>query len=490
VDNAGWTDAVYEIVVVGGGSGGAAAAGTLAAAGRDVLLLEAGPDYGPFGDPRWAPELVDARMLATTHDWDYADDRWRWERARVIGGCSSHNGAIAAVGHRVDYDAWGLRGWSASDVAPVFAEVVARMRVRAYARSEAVPFHEQCLQAAEAIGWTIASDLCDLDAGDSFGLETVNVDGGVRWNAAFAYLDPVRHLDGLRIVDHVLVDRFVERPDHVEVHVRRLGESSVVRAATLVLAGGAYGTPLILQRSGIGREADLRDAGVEVVRHLPGVGGNLHDHPMMHVDRAVGPELQRFLDDAAATGFLPEEQTLGKWTSPVSIDGRYDTHVFPVIASNQTSVLHGRATIEVACMNPASRGRVTITSADPDAPPSIDHGYLTDHEGHDLAVVRAGLARAEELFAQPSVAALVGAPITDASTDEAILAQVAHYYHPVGTCAMGTGPDSVCDHRGVLHGSSRVRVADASLFPAIMRANTNLPAVAAGVIVARDLLRA
>ncbi len=163
-----------EIVVVGSGSAGAALAGRLAQAGRDVLLMEAGPDYGAFESGRWPAELLDVRRLATSHDWGYAHQRWTFERARVIGGCSSHNGAIAAVGHRRDYDAWGLPGWSAADVAPLFDRVSRQMRVRAYALSEVVPFHAQCLDAAQALGWRIASDLCDLDANDSFGLEMVN----------------------------------------------------------------------------------------------------------------------------------------------------------------------------------------------------------------------------------------------------------------------------------------------------------------------------
>ncbi len=97
-----------DVVVIGGGSSGAALAGRAVEAGREVVLVEAGPDYGAFGDPRWPSELLDARALALTHDWGFTSGRWTFERARVIGGCSSHNGAIAAVGHRRDYDAWGL----------------------------------------------------------------------------------------------------------------------------------------------------------------------------------------------------------------------------------------------------------------------------------------------------------------------------------------------------------------------------------------------
>lgn len=471
-----------EVVVVGGGSSGAVVAGRLAEAGRDVLLVEAGPDFGPLAGGRWPPELLSATAIATTHDWGYASGRWTFERARVIGGCSAHNGAIAAVGHRSDYDGWGLPGWSSGDIEPFLAAALARMRVRPYQPSEAGPFHARCLDAARSAGWPIASDLCDLDTGVSFGLETVNVVGSTRWNTAFAYLDPVRSSGHLRILDETLVDRLEPRDGTVCVLAERRGEAVQVETGLLVLAAGVYGTPAILQRSGIGDPARLRAAGSEPTTPLPGVGANLHDHPMVHADRRVGSELQSRLDAAAATGFLPEEQTLGKARSSHCADGPYDLHLYPVCASNQTSLVHGRVLIEVACLTPASRGRVDIASPDPRRQPIIDHRYLSDPPGHDLGVLRDGLALANELFAQPALRSILGGAITDCSTDDAIRANVVHYYHPVGSCAMGTDPDAgaVCDPSGRVFGVDGVVLADCSIMPRIPRANTNIPAVMVG----------
>jgi choline dehydrogenase len=208
---------------------------------------------------------------------------------------------------------------------------------------------------------------------------------------------------------------------------------------------------------------------------------------MVHADRAVTPELQMWLDEQAATGFLPEEQTLGKFVSSQSADGRYDMHLFPVCASDQTSFLYGRAHVEVSCVDVHSRGFIHISSAHPDAHPIIDHRYLSDPAGHDLAVLREGLVLAEQLFDQPQLASVLGPRITDMSSDQDIRDTVAHYYHPVGRCAMGSGPMAVCDADGRVHGLPGVVVADASLMPKITRANTNLPTMMIGERVARTL---
>ncbi len=475
-----------DIVVVGGGSSGAVIAARCVEAGHRIVLIEAGPDYGSFEGGRWPADLLDAHTIATSHDWNYGSgpvagrSAWKFERARVIGGCSAHNGAIAAVGHATDYDAWNLPGWWTDDLRPLFATALKKMRVRTYTAEETGPFHARCLEAAKACGWRMAEDLDDLDANDSFGLESVNIVNRVRWNTAFAYLDPLRNNKNLTIIDKTLVDRVSETATGAIVLGWRDGQRIEVTAENVVLSAGVYGSPAILQRSGVGDAERLRALGITPIHDLPGVGANLHDHPMIHVDRTVGPQLKQWLAEAAARGQLPEEQTLGKALSSKATEGIFDLHLFPVCASTQTTLTSGLALIEVCCVTPKSRGRLDITSADPAAHHQIDHRYLSDSEDHDISVLRDGLVMAEALFNAPALASLLGARVTELSDDASIRRHVAHYYHPVGTCMMGTGSDSVCDAKGKVHGMQRLTVGDVSLMPQIPRANTNIPAVVIG----------
>ncbi len=255
-----------------------------------------------------------------------------------------------------------------------------------------------------------------------------------------------------------------------------------------MLSAGVYGTPAILQRSGVGDPDRLRAVGVEPTIESPWVGANLHDHPMINTGRQLADRLRAEIAAAMASGFMPEEQTLGKARSHLSTDGLFDLHLFPVCASTQTTLTDGRALIEVACVTPASRGDVHITSPHPDDHPRIDHGYLSDPDGHDLAVLRDGLELAEQLLTQPALSEiLLDGPPRDMS-DEAIRRDVQHYYHPVGTARMGLDPaTSVCDPTGRLHECDRIIVADVSLMPQIPRANTNIPAVVIGERIAASM---
>lgn len=491
-----------DVAVVGAGSAGCVVAGRLALeGGAEVVLIEAGPDYGPLAGRSWPADLLDGGALATSHGWGLGSGPLAgrppidFPRARVVGGCSSHNGCVAAVGCREDYDAWAAIAedgrWRAGALEPLFATALARMRVRHYTDEEVGPYHRACLEAALAIGLPRADDLDDLDGASGFGTEPVNVVGGVRFNAAFAYLDPVRGCRGLRILADSLCERLVERTEDVELTVRRARGPARVRARTVVLAGGAYGTPALLLRSGIGDPEDLHAAGVRPVLDLPGVGRNLHDHPVVELEFAGSERLRSELAAAVAVRFTPEEQTLGKLSSSRAT-GPYDLHVIPV-AAHEHSLLAGRVLIAVGALEPRSRGWLRLTGPDSRDPLALDHRYLTDADGHDLAVLVEGVARARELASAEPLRSLIGREIVPGVAAD-LLAELprlhAHYFHPVGTCAMGApgDPSAVCDGRGRVRGLERVVVADCSLMPVVPRGNTNLPAVVVGERCAGDLL--
>lgn len=488
-----------DVLVVGGGSGGCVVAGRLAAeSDARVILVEAGPDYGARTSGLWPADLLDGGALVTSHDWGYDSgpiagrEPITFPRARVMGGCSAHNGCVVAVGCPEDYDRWAaLTGddrWSSASVRPALARALERMRVRTYTDDEVGPFHRACLDAASVLRIPRVDDLDDLDGGVGFGIEPVNIEGGVRVNAAFAYVDRVRARENLTILDRAHCDRVVVTGGDVEVVIRRDGEEMRIDASSVVLAAGAYGSPAILQRSGVGDPARLRTLGIDAVVDLPGVGRNLHDHPLAELEFAGSERLRAVLAESSASRFTPEEQTLGKFRSNRA-SGPYDLHVFPV-AGNPNSLLAGRVLLVVSAMEPKSRGSLHVSGPDPDAVPSIDHGYLTDPEGSDLAVLAEGIERARMLAATEPLRELIGPEITP-SLDRPVGQYHSHYYHPVGTCAMGaaTDPLAVCDGAGRVRGLEGVYVADCSLMPVVPRANTNLPAVLIGERIADALLQ-
>jgi choline dehydrogenase len=450
----------------------------LVQAGRRVLLLEAGPDYGSFDGGAWPPELVDSTTIPSTHDWGYVsgDDlpgrALPYERARVIGGCSAHNGCTVSWGHRADFDDWALPGWSADELLPLFGEASRRMRVRRYRDEELSPFHRAFIQAGAGLGLPEADDLDTLDCVAGVCAEPSNSPGGVRWNAAFAYLDPVRPSPLLEIRDRTIVDRVLVEAGRA-VGVRAIGPEGVfeARADQVVLTAGTYGTPAVLLRSGIGPAGELRALDIEVVADNPGVGANLHDHPSFELIFRRTHELDRRDAAFVASGHtVPDEQGFAKVASSLCRSAPFDLHLFSEMLTES------RPGIFVAGLTPRSRGLVTLTSTDPEAAPRIDHGLLSDPEGHDLAVLVEGVELAREFASRPELAALLGRqmePAPGADLAAAIRNAVIHCWHPVGSCAMGIA----CDERGRVYGLEGLVVADASLFPQTVRATTNLPTV-------------
>lgn len=499
-----------DTVVIGGGTSGAVVAGLLAEQSGDrVLVLEAGPDHGAYAAGHWPADLLDARALGYSHDWSYTSgDTYptrvvNFERARVMGGCSSHNGCAAIWGSRVDYDDWaasGLTGWSASDLLPLFIRANARMRVKTYAPAEVTPFQAACLEAMVAAGIPLTLDLNDLDEDEGVSPSPVNVWQGVRWNSAFAYLDPVRDRGNLTVlgnslVDHLLIEHGVARG------VRYVGPEgpAEIYADRIVVSGGTYGSPAVLLRSGIGDAGSLATLDIPLQAHLPGVGRNLHDHPAVALSFDGSPKLIAEMEAFSASHWMPEEQSIAKFRSalyPTEQSG-FDLHIYPVGGPPSTTGAEWHWQFPVACMTPRSRGELTLRSKDPNAAPRLEHRYLSDADGHDRAVILDGVRKARQIAAYPALRELIGeerAPGRDITSDADLSAwidgSVGHYYHPVGTCAMGAADDpmAVTDANGKVHGLANVWVADCSIMPVIPRANTNIPAIVVGERIAAALL--
>jgi choline dehydrogenase len=496
--------AAADTVVVGAGTAGAAVAGRLAAgsSGR-TLLLEAGPDYGPAGSGRWPRDLLDAASVAWSHDWGYtgefAGQVIRFSRARVIGGCSSHNAGAVVFGSRFDYDGWasaGNAGWSARELRPLFAAAWEQLRVRRVAPGELTPFQRACGDAIVSNGIPAVEDFNNLEENAGVAPFPVNIDGSTRVNSAFAYVDPVR--DRLLVAGDAHVERVLVRGGQaVGVAVRDGRRLVEVGASRVVLSAGAYGSPAILLRSGIGPAGELTAIGVKPALDLPGVGRNLHDQPCVEVHYEGSGELAAMMErHQAAAGWRPHEQVIAKFPSAACRQG-FDLHIYPVGGyRKETSTWFWF--LGAACLTPLSRGGVRLTGPGPGDKLMIDHRYLSDPGGYDRARLAEGLERVREIAEAPELRRLLGRQtrpgreVTGRRAIERFIDYAAvHYYHPAGSCKMGpaTDPDSVVDGDGRVHGLDGLYVADASLMPAVTSGNTNMPTAVIGEKIAWSLLR-
>jgi choline dehydrogenase-like flavoprotein len=495
-----------DFVIVGAGPGGCAAAAELARSGAaSVLVLEAGPDYGRFDSGRWPSDLLEAFDLAETHGWDYDSESTYgnrivgFSRAKVIGGCSSHNGCAAIWGHRLDYDGWaemGIDGWSTDELLPFFHAANEAMRVTIPGPAHITPFHQLMLESAAAAGIPLVADLNDLDEPIGMAPSPANIWNGTRWNAAFAFLDPIRERVNVTVAGDVLVDTVqIENGRATGVRVVHDGASRALEAGTVVLAGGTYNSPTILMRSGIGPEDNLRALGIDVVLDLPGVGRNLHDHPAVYVTHAGSEALKEQMAAWAESNFLPEEQTIAKLRSRYCTEG-FDLHIYPESGPYAEGRTTWDFTIPVACMTPQARGSLRLRSTDPTASPLIDHNYLGDPDGHDRAVLVDGIGIAREIARHANQYGLLGEELEpgpsiagDKAVTEWVSDNVHHYFHAAGTCAIGPARNAlaVTNARGAVHGVSGLYVADCSAMPRVPRANTNIPAVVVGMRIGRWL---
>ncbi|MFI6213860.1 GMC family oxidoreductase [Nocardia brasiliensis] len=516
------SDSVFDYVIAGGGTAGCVLAARLSAdPDVSVCLLEAGPsdvgDRAILELDRWM------HLLDSGYDWDYlvepqerGNSFLRHARAKVLGGCSSHNSCIAFWPPAEGLDEWaalGAKGWSAAEVLPYVTRLEnndapgPQHGRTGPVRLRDVPPVDPCglavLEAAAAVGLPTVQFNRGATVRNGAGWFQINAaEDGTRMSTSHAYLHPVLDSRPNLVVrtdcwvSEILFDdarnatgvRY-QRPD-------RTGYDSVSARREVVVTAGAIDTPKLLLLSGIGPAEQLREFGIPVRVDAPGVGANLDDH----VEGLVFWEAAR-----------PMVDTSTQWWEIGLFATTDDTLRLPDVMMHYGSVpfdmntlRHGYPTTDNGfCLTPnvtqgRSRGTVRLRSRDFRDRPKVDPRYFTDPDGHDERVMLAGIRLARKIAEQSPLRPWIArelAPGPEAGTDDELLSYIhaTHntVYHPAATARMGAPEDpmAVLDPELRVKGVSRLRVVDASAMPKLPAVNPNITVMAMAEKCA-DLIRA
>jgi choline dehydrogenase len=522
---------MYDYIIVGAGSAGCVLAARLSEdPDTNVLLIEAG--QADTFDNIHIPLGITA-LSHSAVDWDFSTGcephcdgrRIYLPRGRTLGGSSSINAMVYIRGNRADYDAWrdaGCEGWGFDDLLPYFIRSEDNERGASDLHGTGGPLSvsegrsrnpmmDAFVAAGEQAGLARNEDF-NGPAQDGVGYYQLTQRDGKRCSAAVAFLHPAMERPNLTVETNLQVERVViEGMRAVGVEGRRLGELIRFDAATeVILAGGAYNSPQLLMLSGIGHADNLATRLIEPILDQPAVGQNLQDHANVWVmwrsnePDSLATAMSPDFIDANVAAF--ENDGVGPLTSNVAEAGAFartspdigepdiQLHAIPAILSEDPpfgEAEHG-ISLGVCLLTPSSAGELYLGGPEPTGKPLIYHRYFETED--DMARMEAGVELLLEIGRQPALSGYCSeGEQLPASSDRKdrqayIRRHVQTLYHPVGTCAMGAGDDSVVDLELRVRGVEALRVVDASVMPAVPRGNTNAPVIAIAERAA-DLIR-
>jgi choline dehydrogenase len=487
-------EASYDYIVVGAGSAGCTIAARLSAnPACRVLLIEAGG--ADISRPALQSPVLWPANFGTDVDWAYrttpqpraAGRVIDWPRGKVIGGSSSINAMIWVWGAAGDFDQWanaGCQGWDYAHLRPVFQSIETCTRKSSSGdRGTSGPMHVDPVpdpnplaagffRACEETGHQLLGDV-GAPVQDGASYVDFNTKNGERFSVVHGYLLPALDRPNLTLLTGTRVEALTFNGNRCTGVRLQMGVAhlKVIAEQETVLCAGVVESPRLLMLSGVGNAEELRRYGIPVVTNLPGVGENLQDHCFL-----VG-----FVAETKAT--IPASRA-GCHLFFRSMKDAYSPDVHAVLATAAVGTSEVKPnegfSIRLGLLRPQSRGRITITSADPGAPLQIDPEYLS--AAADLNALCAAVEHSRAIgsaagFSEWRKREIARIPSGRSELKEFVTRNVGSYWHPVGTCAMGAHENAVVDPTLCVYGTTNLRVADASIMPTITSGNTNAPTI-------------